>query len=96
VTAETGQTPWIQERDTVAERMLAGGGRPGIADPALRSGKTGLELLQAMLRGELRATASVVHRGRQLATAEGRIVGPDDRLYAHGTTTCLVFEAPTR
>jgi hypothetical protein len=23
VTAETGQTPWIQERDTVAERMLA-------------------------------------------------------------------------
>jgi uncharacterized protein (TIGR00369 family) len=39
--------------DAVAERMLAGGGRPGVADPALRSGKTGLELLQAMLRGEL-------------------------------------------
>jgi acyl-coenzyme A thioesterase PaaI-like protein len=33
---------------------------------------------------------------RQLATAEGRIVGRDDRLYAHGTTTCLVFEVPTR
>jgi hypothetical protein len=33
--------------------MLAGGGRPGVAEPALRSGKTGLELLQAMLRGEL-------------------------------------------
>jgi hypothetical protein len=43
VTAESGQTPWIQERDTVAERMLAGGGRAGIADPALLSGKTGLE-----------------------------------------------------
>jgi hypothetical protein len=53
VTEETGQTPWIRERDAVVERMLAGGGRPGIADPALRSGKTGLELLQAMLRGEL-------------------------------------------
>jgi uncharacterized protein (TIGR00369 family) len=46
--------------------------------------------------GALRATASVVHSGRQLATAEGRIVGPDDRIYAHGTTTCLVFEVPTR
>jgi hypothetical protein len=53
VTADTGQTPWIRERDAVVEHMLAGGGRPGIADPALRSGKTGLELLQAMLRGEL-------------------------------------------
>ena len=46
--------------------------------------------------GPLRATASVVHSGRQLATAEARIVGADDRLYAHGTTTCLVFEVPTR
>jgi uncharacterized protein (TIGR00369 family) len=46
--------------------------------------------------GPLRATARIVHSGRQLATAEGRIVGPDDKLYAHGTTTCLVFEVPTR
>ena len=29
---------------------------------------------------------------KQLATAEGRIVGPDGKLYAHATTTCLVFE----
>ncbi|MGH8865874.1 MAG: aromatic compound catabolic protein, partial [Burkholderiales bacterium] len=28
------------------------------------------------------------------ATAEGRIVGPDGKLYAHATTTCLVFELP--
>jgi hypothetical protein len=35
-------------------RAHAGGRRPaGCRDPALRSGKTGLELLQAMLRGEL-------------------------------------------
>jgi acyl-coenzyme A thioesterase PaaI-like protein len=34
----------------------------------------------------------VIHCGRQLATAEGRIVGPDGKLYAHATTTCLVFE----
>jgi uncharacterized protein (TIGR00369 family) len=179
MTAETRQTAWVREHEAVVERMLAGGGRPGVADPAQCSGKTGLELLQAMLRGELpfppiaetldfslisvaagkavfqstpqfkhynplgtvhggwyaalldsalgcavqtvlpaghsyttvelgmnivraasrttgplRATANVVHSGRQLATAEGRIAGPDDRIYAHATTTCLVFQAP--
>ena len=46
--------------------------------------------------GPLRTIGTVVHCGRQLATAEGRIVGPDGKLYAHGTTTCLVFDAPTR
>ena len=40
----------------------------------------------------VRAIGAVVHCGRQLATAEARIVGPDGTLYAHGTTTCLVFE----
>ena len=44
----------------------------------------------------LRAIGTVIHCGRQLATAEGRIVGPDGRLYAHATTTCLVFDLPTR
>ena len=28
---------------------------------------------------------------RQIATAEGRIVGPDGKLYAHATTTCLIL-----
>ncbi len=46
--------------------------------------------------GPLRAIAQVVHSGRQLATAEARIVGPDGKLYAHGTTTCLVFEIKAR
>lgn len=46
--------------------------------------------------GPLRAIGTVVHCGRQLATAEARIVGPDGKLYAHGTTTCLVFEIPAR
>jgi uncharacterized protein (TIGR00369 family) len=44
--------------------------------------------------GPLRAIGQVVHSGRQLATAEARIVGPDGKLYAHGTTTCLVFPVP--
>ena len=159
--------------------MLAGGGKPGVANPALVAGKTGLQVLQSMLAGELpyahiadtldfylvevgegravfqgtpqlkhynplggvhggwyatlldsalgcavhtlmpagrayttaelginivraasiktgalRAVGTVVHCGRQLATAEARIVGPDGKLYAHATTTCLVFDMP--
>lgn len=42
----------------------------------------------------VRAEGKVIHCGRQLATAEARLVGPDGTLYAHATTTCLVFEAP--
>lgn len=40
----------------------------------------------------VRAEGKVIHCGRQLATAEARVVGPDGTLYAHATTTCLVFE----
>lgn len=46
--------------------------------------------------GPLRAIGTVLHVGRQLATAEGRIVGADGKLYAHATTTCLVFEMPAK
>ncbi len=42
----------------------------------------------------VRAEGKVIHCGRQLATAEARLYGPDGTLYAHGTTTCLVFELP--
>ena len=44
----------------------------------------------------VRAEGKVIHCGRQLATAEARLVGPDGTLYAHATTTCLVFEIPRR
>jgi uncharacterized protein (TIGR00369 family) len=44
----------------------------------------------------VRAQGKVIHCGRQLATAEARLVGPDGTLYAHATTTCLVFEIPGR
>lgn len=40
----------------------------------------------------VRAEGKVIHAGRQTATAEGRIVGPDGKLYAHATTTCLIFD----
>ncbi|MET3917447.1 uncharacterized protein (TIGR00369 family) [Variovorax sp. OAS795] len=42
----------------------------------------------------VRAEGKVIHCGRQLATAEARLVGPDGKLYAHATTTCLVFDNP--
>ena len=175
---EASQTQWMEERTAIVERMLAGGGKPGVMNPTQLVGNSGLELLKGMLRGELpypyiaetldfalmaveagtvtfqgtpqlkhynpmgtvhggwyatlldsalgcavqsvlpagrayttvelamnivraashqtgplRAIATVLHSGRQLATAEARIVGPDGKLYAHATTTCLVFEA---
>jgi len=40
----------------------------------------------------VRAEGKVIHCGRQLATAEAKLYGPDGTLYAHGTTTCLVFD----
>jgi len=169
---------WTQECAAVRARMLAGGAGPGVAQPEQMAGKTGLEIMQALLAGELpypqiadtmdfslvaveagqavfqgtpqlrhynpmgtvhggwyatlldstlgsavhtmlpvgrgyttvelsvnivraasqatgppRAIGTVIHSGRQLATAEGRIVGPDGRLYAHATTTCLVVSS---
>ena len=44
----------------------------------------------------VRAEGKVLHCGRQLATAEARLYGPDGTLYAHATTTCLVFEVPAQ
>ncbi|HEX5458555.1 MAG TPA: PaaI family thioesterase [Steroidobacteraceae bacterium] len=40
----------------------------------------------------VRAEGVLLHGGRQVATAEGRIVGPDMKLYAHATTTCLILD----
>ncbi|RZJ20200.1 MAG: PaaI family thioesterase [Haliea sp.] len=179
MTPEETMALWNEERETVVARMLAGGGKPGLASPGMVAGKTGLQVMQAMLAGELpfphiadtldfslvevapgkavfqgtpqlkhynplgtvhggwyatlldsalgcavhtmmpvgrayttaelgvnivraashqtgplRAIGTVIHCGRQLATAEARIVGPDGKLYAHATTTCLVFEVP--
>ncbi|HEV2237900.1 MAG TPA: PaaI family thioesterase [Ktedonobacterales bacterium] len=43
--------------------------------------------------GHLRCEAKVVHVGRSTATAEGRLTGADGKLYAHGTTTCLILRS---
>ena len=44
----------------------------------------------------MRADGSVIHVGNRMATAEGRLVGPDGKLYAHASTTCFVFDARPR
>jgi uncharacterized protein (TIGR00369 family) len=40
----------------------------------------------------VRTIGKVIHVGKQVATAEASIVGHDGKLYAHATTTCLVFD----
>jgi uncharacterized protein (TIGR00369 family) len=42
--------------------------------------------------GKVRAIAEVLHAGRRMATAEARLVDENDKLLAHATTTCMVFE----
>jgi uncharacterized protein (TIGR00369 family) len=44
--------------------------------------------------GPLQCEASVIHVGGRTATSEGRIVDRHGKLYAHGTTTCIVVDAP--
>jgi uncharacterized protein (TIGR00369 family) len=42
--------------------------------------------------GRVLAESTVVHRGRKLATAEGRLYAEDGgKLFAHGTTSCLIL-----
>ena len=42
--------------------------------------------------GELHVAGHVVSRGRSVITLEGRIEDARGRLFAHGTSTCLVVE----
>ena len=44
--------------------------------------------------GKMRCEAKVIHSGGRIATAEARLVDAAGKLYAHGTTTCLVMPVP--
>lgn len=72
----------------VHTRMLPGRG--------YTTAELGINLVKAITPKvqRVRAEGRVIHCGRQLATAEARLVGPDGTLYAHATTTCLVFDLP--
>lgn len=58
---------------------------------------TTLEIKVSFLRpmladtGAIRAEGKVISVGKRVGTAEGRIVDSEGKLYAHGTTTCLIF-----
>jgi uncharacterized protein (TIGR00369 family) len=63
---------------------------------ATGDGYSTLELKMNLVRpltgaaGPVEAEGKVIHPGGRVATAEGRVTDRDGRLYAHGTTTCLI------
>jgi uncharacterized protein (TIGR00369 family) len=60
---------------------------------------TTLELKLNMVRpigkdtGQMRAEGRIIHRGRTVATAGGTLTDRAGKLYAHASTTCMVFPA---
>ncbi|MDP2295858.1 MAG: PaaI family thioesterase [Pseudolabrys sp.] len=43
--------------------------------------------------GPVRAEGRIIHRGRTVATSEGDLKDGTGKLYAHATTTCMIFPA---
>ena len=43
--------------------------------------------------GTVRCEGKLIHLGSRTATAEGRVLDEAGKLYAHATTTCLIFRA---
>jgi uncharacterized protein (TIGR00369 family) len=41
--------------------------------------------------GRVRCEGKLIHLGGRTATAEGRVLDERGKLYAHGTTTCIIF-----
>jgi uncharacterized protein (TIGR00369 family) len=48
----------------------------------------------ALGTGPVRCEGTLVHLGRSTALAEARLTDAAGRLYAHATSTCLVFRRP--
>jgi uncharacterized protein (TIGR00369 family) len=63
----------------------------------LKTVYTTLELKVNYLRpmtsstGPVRCEGKIIHQGGRIATAEGRILDAAGKLYAHGTTTCMLM-----
>jgi len=51
-------------------------------------------LIRALRRevGTVRCIATAIQTGSRLATAEARVVDIQDKIYAHGTATCMAVE----
>lgn len=41
--------------------------------------------------GPIKAEGKVISVGKRIGIAEGRVFDAENKLYAHGTTTCLIF-----
>lgn len=54
-----------------------------------------LNFVRAMTKDTepLRADGRIIHRGRTVATSEGDLKDRAGKLYAHATTTCMIFPA---
>ena len=54
-----------------------------------------LNLVRALTEdtGPVRAEGRVIHRGRTTATADGQLRDRAGKLYAHASTTCMIFPA---
>jgi uncharacterized protein (TIGR00369 family) len=42
--------------------------------------------------GQLRCEGKILHVGKRVGTAEGRVFDSQGKLYAHGSTTCIAIE----
>ncbi|OHX11268.1 aromatic compound degradation protein PaaI [Chromobacterium sphagni] len=68
----------------------------------LGKGYTTLELKVNFVRavtlasGRMRCHGTIIHSGGRMATAEGKLLDESGKLYAHTTTTCMIFDAPAR
>jgi uncharacterized protein (TIGR00369 family) len=69
----------------VQSRMPAGGGYTTL------EAKTNLVRAITDKTGKLRAIGTLIHLGKRVATAEGRLEDGTGKLYAHATTTCIVL-----
>jgi uncharacterized protein (TIGR00369 family) len=70
---------------SVQTQMPAGGGYTTL------EAKTNLVRAITTETGLLRAIGNVVHVGKRIATAEGRLEDKAGKLYAHSSTTCIVL-----
>ena len=46
--------------------------------------------------GPVRAEGRIIHRGRTVATSEGDLKDRAGKLYAHASTTCMIFRRRTK
>jgi uncharacterized protein (TIGR00369 family) len=69
----------------VQTQMPAGGGYTTL------EAKTNLVRPITAATGRLRAIGRLVHAGKRVATAAGRLEDAQGKLYAHATTTCLIL-----